>query len=141
MVTDLDLDDVSMFIIPLLSDGEQATAAQWLTAINAFLSNRYGDAITSTTVPLFAPYVAEAIAAKLRPTPRGIARQSVPSGSVEYVLSPIGGGWFSAGDMSAMDSLAGIGGVRTVRMPAPDAVRYGNLVEPAPFFEDVVAGS
>jgi hypothetical protein len=141
VVTDFVLADVSPFIVPDLSTGETQKATTWMPSVNAFLASRYGDVITDASKPLYAPYVAEAIAAKLRPTPRGIARQSVPSGSVEYVLSPLGGGWFSSGDLSAMDSLAGIGGVRTVRMPAPDAVRYGNLVEPVRFIDDVVAGS
>jgi hypothetical protein len=140
-VADFALADVAPFIVPDLTTAETAKATTWMPSVNAFLSSRYGDAITDESKPLFAPYVAEAIAAKLRPTPRGIARQSVPSGSVEYKLSPLGGGWFSADDLSAMDSLGGIGGIRTVRMPAPDAQRYGNLVHPVRFIDDVVAGS
>ena len=139
-MTDFALDDVSTFIIPALSAPEQTTATKWLPSVNAFLTNRYGDLITDESKPLYAPYIAEAIAAKLRPTPRGIARQSVPSGSVEYVVSPQGGGWFSAADLSAMDSLAGIGGVRSVRMPVPDMQRYGNLVRHHHLAGDEVAG-
>ena len=127
---------VAPFItVPVKSSQENSITA-WLTAINVIFTERYGDAITADREPVFLSVAGDAVTRKLVKGAAPIDAQSVGPASIRYTASSAAGGWFLPAELAQMDSICNKGGTRTVRMPAPDAIRYGNLSARFPFTTD-----
>ncbi|WIB25424.1 hypothetical protein [Curtobacterium sp. MCSS17_015] len=102
----------------------------WCPVLAALLTARYGDRITDKVAPVFTSTAADAIGRRIDKPQSMIDRQSVGAASVQWNTRSAIASWLLPEEVQQLDDLVGIGGVRTVRMPAPDQVRYGNLVDP-----------
>lgn len=100
----------------------------WLSAINARIVVRYRLALLDDDRrPLFVGYAADAIQRRLDKPKRMVDQENAGPFGVKWNSRSSLGGWFLPEEISDMDSAAGVGGVRTVRAPAPDGVRFSNL--------------
>jgi len=102
----------------------------WCPVLGALLTARYGGRITDQVAPVFTSTAADAIGRRIDKPQSMIDRQSVGAASVQWNIRSAVGSWLLPEEVQQLDELVGIGGVRTVRMAAPDQVRYGNLVAP-----------
>lgn len=113
--------------------------------LSILLTQRYGDRITQDSVdaegntvvgnqPVFLSVAADAILRKLARPPIPIQRQIVANAQVMYNERANIASWFLPEELVDLDALAwgGTVGTRTVRMSAPDAVRFGNLLHREP---------
>lgn len=125
---ELSWEKVSPFLSPQATL-QKARVEAYLPVLQVRLNTRYGDRITENLEPVFSEIVAEAIMRRLERGSRGIRRQSVGGASVEYDPRMPLTSWFTAEELSELDSLTGMGGARTVRMPAPYGQRFGNLYQ------------
>lgn len=128
MALNLTMEDVTPFLPPL-STAQQARATAWLPVLNLLLDGRYGADITTERRPLFVSTAADAIERRLT-KPRGlIDSQAVGSANVRYNRRALLATWFLPEELAQLDDVAGYGrGVRTVRTPAPDGIRFGNTM-------------
>jgi hypothetical protein len=124
--------------LPPLNAARQARVTAWLPVLSVILTHRYGDRITDeptldddgNTVPanepVFLAIVADALERRLA-RPGLVDQQSVGPASVRYNSRAHLAKWFLPEEISQMDDIAGLGGsIRSVRTPAPDAIRFGN---------------
>ena len=102
----------------------------WCPVLAALLTARYGDRITAELTPVFASTAADAISRRIDKPQSMIDRQSIGAASVQWNTRSAIATWLLPEEVQQLDGLVGLGGVRTVRMPAPDQVRYGNRVAP-----------
>lgn len=115
-----------------LRESDAARVDAWLTAIGAYLANRYGDSITAALEPVFVDYAAEAVGRRLAKRQQQLKGQATGPSSAQWTDQSARGGWFLPEELEQMDSLTGRGGVRSVRTPVHDAIRFGNAsVSPA----------
>jgi hypothetical protein len=136
---DISREDIDPFIdIPAtMSDRVDA----WLTAISAILTNRFSakptpdpDPVPAASAPAIFDIVARAIGQRLADERAGSGRdprvkaQAVAGSSAQYFDTAQSTSWFNAYDLKDLAELFdNAGSVRSVRTPAPDAIRYGNL--------------
>ncbi|MEE8667230.1 MAG: hypothetical protein SOI13_05345 [Bifidobacterium mongoliense] len=116
-----------------LPDAQRQLVSSWAPVIALLLSRRYGDAITTGdegTEPVFVSAAADAIQRRLDRPNSTVAAQSVNGASVTYSANLLA--WFSPAELAQLDSFTGSGGIRTIRTPAPDAIRYGNRLTRMP---------
>jgi hypothetical protein len=122
--------------LPTLTPAQTAKVTAWTTAIEAWLTHRYGDRITEAVEPMFVSYAADAILRRLQRENKTVAQQNIGPAGVRYTDKSALGGWFWPEEIASMDGTAGRGGIRSVRTPAPDAVRFGNRVVPPHFYSE-----
>lgn len=120
--------------LPTLKPKQQERVNAWLPVLEVILNERYGNLITEAREPVFISYAADAIMRKLDRSNREIQQQSIASASVRYDPRAKLTGWFYPSEIADMDSLVGLGAVRSARMSAPDGVRFGNLAR-GPLFD------
>jgi hypothetical protein len=133
--------NLSEKVPPFLTARQKAEGRldSWLTVLQAKFDERYGAKITPALEPIFASYAADAIVRRIDRPNRLVRSQSVGPAAVTYDPRAPLGGWFLQEEIDDMDQHAGLGGgVRSVRMAAPDAVRYGNV---ARTIEDIIEGA
>lgn len=120
---DLTLTDMEPFLPPLTTD--QTTRAEaWASVLGVLLGARYGDRITDALRPAFASAAADAIVHRFSRPVGSVVQQSVGGASVRYDKALLS--WFSSEQLAELDLIVGGGGVRSVRMRAPDGVRDRN---------------
>ena len=124
---ELTLPKVTPFL-PTLTTAQTTKVTAWLTAISVSLTARYGDRITEALEPMFLSYTADAVLRRLQRENKTVAQQNIGPAGVRYTDKSGLGGWFWPEELADMDATAGRGGIRSVRTPAPDAVRFGNRV-------------
>lgn len=124
---DLTWEKVSPFLSPR-AKAQQERITAMLTVLELRFNERYGDRITEQREPLFYDIAAGALERRLdRDSRAGIRRQSVAGAMVDYDPRMPLSGWLLPGELADLDGLCGLGGVRSVRAAAPDAVRFGNM--------------
>lgn len=131
----LTLEKLQPFLMPNpLPQRKKTLVIAWAPVLALLLSKRYGSSITSegeaATEPVFVSAAASAIQRRLDKTNQMIAAQSVNGASVTYTASLLA--WFDSAELSELDSFAGIGGIRTIRTPAPDQIRLSNRATTPP---------
>lgn len=132
MALSLTMEDVKPFLPPLTT-AQQARVTAWLPVLNLLLDGRYGDKITTERRPVFVSTAADAIERRLSRPSGLIDSQAVGSANVRYNRRATIAVWFLPEELAQLDDVAGLGrGVRSVRTPAPDGIRFGNMMtEPA----------
>lgn len=121
--------------------GKEALVDAWLTSISAILTARFEptppydpDVVPAAIAPAVYDIVAQAIVQRLTDEAIGSGRdprvkaQAINGASVQYFDSAQFSSWFDPFVLADLNALFGVGSVRSTRTPAPDAVRYGNLV-------------
>lgn len=131
----LELSKLQPFLRPNpLPQNKKTLVNAWAPVLALLLTKRYGESITDTgdaaTEPVFVSSAASAIQRRLDKPNQMINAQSVNGASATYNASLLA--WFDPAELSELDSFAGKGGIRTVRTPAPDRIRYGNLTTRMP---------
>lgn len=126
MALNLTLGDVTPFLPPL-NTAQTARVNAWLPVLNVLLDARYGDAITTERRPVFVSTAADAIERRLGKPSGMIDAQAIGPANVRYNRRASLAVWFLPEELAQLDDLAGLGrSVRSVRMPVPDAIRFGN---------------
>lgn len=131
MTIEIALDDIKPYAT--VPAGQEDQAQAWLDSLSALLSVRY-DSIPAGLEPavydLAGQYITErfARASGQSPDPR-VKSQSIAGASIEY-FSPSSPGGLSADFLAALGALLGGGNTSSARTPAPDGIRYGNLMRP-----------
>lgn len=123
----LTLTEVTPFLPNQLSGTNERRAKAWLSAMEVKITARYGSHIDVDLQPIFLGYCADAIERRLYRPSGMIDAQTTGPFSVKYNARATLGGWFLPEEIADMDSVTGKGGMRTMRTPAPDGVRFGNL--------------
>jgi len=127
----LSLAELQPFLTPNpLPAAKASLVTAWCPVLDALLNTRYGERITFENAAVFASAAADAIQRRLDRSQRGVASQSVNGASVSYSASLWA--WFYASELAELDALVGAAGVRSVRMSAPDATRFGNRLTRRP---------
>lgn len=116
--------------LPTLTVAQTTRAEAWLPVLELRLNARYGDRITSPPTPkpnepAFLSAAADAIMTKLQ-RPGLIDSQGVGPANVKYNARAGLLKWFLPEQLDELDAIVGVGNIRSVRTPAPDAVRFGN---------------
>ena len=128
----LTIEKVEPFL-PTLKAAKKARVEAWLPVISIVLTSRYGAAITTTpdggNEAFFVSTAADALARRAtKPADTAyVDQQAIAGASVRYNSRAALAAWFYPEEIAQMDSMGGLGGIRTVRMAAPDAVRFGAL--------------
>ena len=135
MALNLQLEDVTPFLPPL-GTPQRARVTAWLPVLDALLDARYGTRIGPAVVAedapksnrvLFVAAAADAIERRLAKPAGLIDSQSIGGASVKYNNRAALSRWFLPEELDQLDEACGIGGgVRTVRMHAPNGARFGN---------------
>jgi hypothetical protein len=135
MTFTIEWDDVEPFL-PTLKAAQIVRAEAWLPVLALHLDARYGAQITAAVEPAFFSAAADAIEDRLQRPGGGLIQQSIGPASARYSDRSALLRWFPPERLDELDVLVGLGGIRTVRTPAPDAIRYGNLSGGWPDTED-----
>lgn len=123
--------DLQPFLTPNPLPSRKATLVQaWCPVLAALLNARYGDRITEDNQPVFVSTAADAIQRRLDKPNSMVVSQSVNGAAVTYSASLRS--WFYDAELAQLDALVGVSGARSVRMSAPDSVRFGNVLSNAP---------
>lgn len=140
----LTLEKVTPFLPPLTT-AQRTRAEAWLPVLELLLNGQYGDRITTEpsgtdpvvppNEPVFVSTAADAIGRRLAKPAAMVDQQNVGPAGVRYNPRANLAVWFLPEELSQLDKLVGIGSVRTVRTPAPDQIRYGNLAREVEFEE------
>lgn len=120
---DLTLTEMEPFL-PALTPDQTARAEAYASVLGPLLAARYGEKITDAVRPVFASAAADAVMNRFARPLGSVVQQSVGGASVRYDKALLS--WFTAEQLSELDQLVGGGGVRSVRMRAPDGVRDRN---------------
>jgi len=139
MTVALDWDtDIAPFL-PGLTSAQTTLGEAWLPVLVLHLDARYSTVFTTALKPAFASAAADAISTRLS-RPGMVLQQSIASASVRYSDRAQLLRWFLPEQLDELDMLVGRGTVRSVRTPAPDGQRYGNLATAFLTEEEVVGG-
>jgi hypothetical protein len=126
----LQIGDVTPFL-PTLNGGQTARVDAWLPVVSQLLDARYGDTIVADNRILFVSAAADALERRLSKPAGLIDAQNIGPAGVKYNPRAALSRWFLPEELDQLDEACGLGGgIRTVRMPAPDAVRFGNRSHP-----------
>lgn len=132
MTIEITLDEIKDYTdVPTGGEGK---AQAWLESLSATLSVRYGSipaGLEPAVYDIAGQYITERFARTSGQSadPR-VKSQSIAGASIEY-FSPSSPGGLSADLLAALGALIGGGNTRSVRTPAPDGIRYGNLMPAA----------
>lgn len=136
---DITREDIAAFLDTPIPDASNEKVDAWLSAIDARLNTSFGTVLPATIAPAVYDIVANVIQRRLDRGKIGesnglIRAQSTGPSSVTYNTDLAGlTGWFWPGEINDLESLFGTGGsVRSVRLSAPDAVRFGNIATRLP---------
>lgn len=134
--------------LPTLTAAQTTKVTAWLPVLELHLNGRYGDRITTEpsgtdpvippNEPAFVSAAADAIMTRLARPSGQIDSQTIGPANVRYNSRAALLRWFLPEQLSELDVLAGIGSIRSVRTPAPDAVRFGNRMRRADVFPEEV---
>lgn len=128
--------------LPTLTAAQTTKVTAWLPVLELHLNGRYGDRITQEpnggNEPAFVSAAADAIMTRLARPGGQIDSQTIGPANVRYNSRAALLRWFLPEQLSELDVLAGIGSIRSVRTPAPDAVRFGNRMRRADVFPEEV---
>ncbi|GAA1736871.1 hypothetical protein [Microcella frigidaquae] len=130
--------DVSPFL-PGLSSAQTTIGQAWLPVLVLHLDKRYGSHYTDALKPAFASAAADAIRTRLD-RPGMVLQQAISGASVRYSDRAALLSWFQPEQLAELDMLCGLGTVRSVRTPAPDGQRFGNLARAFVDEEELVGG-
>lgn len=121
--------------LPTLTAAQTARVTAWLPVLELRLNARYGDRITTepsgtdpvvpANEPAFVSAAADSIMTRLA-RPGLVDSQAVGPANVRYNSRAALLKWFLPEQLDELDAIVGIGNVRSVRTPAPDAIRFGN---------------
>lgn len=125
MTVALEWSDVEPFATGL-TEPQLALGKAWLPVLVLHLNARYSAEFTTTLKPAFASAAADAIRTRLS-RPGMVLQQAVGGASVRYSDRAQLLNWFLPEQLDELDRLVGRGTVRSVRTPAPDHQRFGNL--------------
>lgn len=124
MALNLQAGDVTPFLPPL-STAQTTRITAWLPVLSMFLDARYGALVTEERRPLFASTAADAIERRLSKPSGMIDSQTIGPASVKYNSRAFLARWFLPEELDQLDDVCGLGGgIRSVRMPAPDGIRF-----------------
>jgi hypothetical protein len=99
----------------------------WIPVLGLLLDGRYDDRITDERRVLFVSAAADAIERRLVKPGGPIDSQGIGPANVKYNSRAALSRWFEPEEIAQLDEACGIGGgIRSVRAPAPDAIRFGN---------------
>ncbi|MDA4894830.1 hypothetical protein PFZ55_49015 [Streptomyces sp. MS2A] len=112
--------------LPTLTAAQTTRAEAWLPVLALRLNARYGDRITTENEPAFVSACADAIVRKLGQPKVMVDSQTIGPANVRYNARAHLLKWFLPEQLDDLDAIVGLGNVRSVRMPAPDAIRFGN---------------
>lgn len=139
MALNLKIGDVTPFLPPL-NPPQTARVTAWLPVLDALLSARYGTRIgpepegenpPASNRILFVSAAADALERRLKAPGGPIDSQSIGGASVKYNTRASLSRWFYPEELAQLDDACGLGGgIRSVRVPAPDGVRFGNTSRP-----------
>lgn len=110
-----------------LNDAERLRISGWLLGIERYLISRYGQEVFAESVDFLLIFVADAVQRRLDKKNQLAEQESAGPFSVRWSSASSKGGWFLPGELSDMDSMAGLGSVRTYRTQAPTGFVVGNL--------------
>lgn len=130
---ELELQDVSPLLARTLKPTEVPRVTGWVAALRVLLSARYRDQIPAGSEPFFHVQVADAIQRRLDKPRQMVESESAGPFSVRWGNLRA---WFGPEDLAEMDSVAGFGGARTYRTPAPDSQRFNNRMQTKPVPDD-----
>lgn len=126
--------NIAPFLDEPIPSGRVAAVDAWLTAISAQLNSTFGDvAIPPVIAPAVYLIVADAIARRLdrRKFDARIKAQATGPSSVQYNTDVTSlSGWFFPEEANQIGSFFKVGGITSIRTPAPDGIRYGNRSRP-----------
>lgn len=122
--------------LPALTAAQTTRVTAWLPVLALRLNARYGDRITTepsgtdpvipANEPAFISAAADSIMTRLA-RPGLVDSQAVGPANVRYNSRAALLKWFLPEQLDELDAIVGSGNVRSVRTPAPDAIRFGNL--------------
>lgn len=136
MALNLNLEELKPFL-PALPPAQESRAAAWVPVLDRLLNARYGAHIDThedteqnpSNRVLFVSAAADALERRLSKPAGPIDSQSVGPASVKYNTRAALSRWFLPEELDQLDEVCGLGGgIRSVRAPAPDAVRFGNTI-------------
>jgi hypothetical protein len=127
--------NIAPFLDAPIPEGRYTAVDAWLTAVSATLNSRFGTVLPEAIAPAVYSIVADVIVRRLDRGKNGdggglIKRQQTGPSSVEYNVGLTAlSGWFWPDEANQLGDLFGNGGgtLTSVRTPAPDGIRYGNL--------------
>lgn len=127
MALNLNLEELEPFLPPLDTAQKERVEA-WIPVLTLLLDLRYGAHITQERRVLFVSAVADALERRLG-KPAGLIDQEVAGPfSTRYNPRAALSRWFLPEELEQLDDACGLGGgIRSVRTPAPDAVRFENI--------------
>ncbi|WP_303708420.1 MULTISPECIES: hypothetical protein [Microbacterium] len=121
--------------LPTLTAAQKTRAEAWLPVLALRLNARYGDRITTEPTgtdpvvpanePAFISAAADSIMTRLA-RPGLVESQAVGPANVRYNARAALLKWFLPEQLDELDAMVGLGNVRSVRMAAPDGIRFGN---------------
>lgn len=129
MMPSLSLEQVEPLLASPLSESQRPRAEALVEAFVTLLQARYGDRLTDSWDRLHgfvAALVAAGVSRKLAKVNELASQETAGPFSVSWSKASTDGAWFLPGELGQLDSLLGKGGTRSVRTPAPDAVRRLN---------------
>lgn len=138
MTVALAWDDVAPFATDFTTP-QVALGTAWLPVLVLHLNARYSADFTTELKPAFASAAADAIRTRLQ-RPGMVLQQAIAGASVRYSDRAQLLKWFLPEQLDELDMLCGRGSVRSVRTPAPDGQRYGNLARAYLSEEELVGG-
>lgn len=127
MASLISLAQVEPLLARPLNDAEKPRVTSWINAIEAFLVIRYGEEKVLGLLDYLLVFIADAVQRRLDKKNQLAEQESAGPFSVRWSSASSKGGWFLPGELSDMDSMAGLGSVRTYRTQAPTGVVVGNL--------------
>lgn len=134
---ELTLDRVSPLLARPLKPTETPRVTGWLAALQVSLTARYRVRLTPDLEPFFLVKVADAVQRRLDKPKQMVESESAGPFSARWSSASTLGAWFSRDDLNEMDEVTGSAGARTYRTPAPDAIRFNNLVDRFPESENL----
>lgn len=126
MALNLTRGELTPFLPPL--DSIQAPRVDaWIPVLSMLLDLRYGTHITTERRVLFVSAAADAIERRLGKPAGLIDQETAGPFSTRYNPRAALSRWFLPEELEQLDDACGLGGgIRSVRTPAPDAVRFEN---------------
>lgn len=133
----LTLEKVQPLLARPVGAGQAPRVSGWLAALGVSLNSRYrvvfgGEPDTPdgySVEPLFLAYVADALQRRLDKAKQMVDAEGAGPFSAKWNSASALGAWFLPAEIEEMDSVAGLGGTRTYRTPAPDYIRFNNTVD------------
>jgi hypothetical protein len=127
-------ENIAPFLDQPIPESRYVAVDAWLTAISARLNSRFGAVLSADIAPAVYDIVANVIVRRLGRGSNGdggglIKRQSTGPSSVEYNVGLTSlAGWFWPEEANDLGELFGSGGsISSIRTPAPDGIRFGNM--------------